>query len=64
MSAKYQIKSAEGNGFWFASSAGDLCWTDATLACTFQSKDEAQNFADGDMGPIGSFEVVEIEGEL
>jgi hypothetical protein len=61
MSAKYQIKSAEDNGFWFASPAGDRCWTDTELACTFQSREEAELFADGDMGPIGSFEVVETE---
>lgn len=61
MSTKYQIKSVEGNGFWFASSGGDKCWTDTELACTFQSREEAENFADEEMGPIGSFVVVEIE---
>lgn len=61
MSTKYQIKSSEGNGFWFAASAGDLCWTDTELASTFQSREDAENFADGEMGPIGSFEVVEVK---
>lgn len=61
MSVKYQIKSAEGNGFWFASSAGDRCWTGTELACTFQSAKEAEAFADDEMGPIGLFEVVEVE---
>jgi hypothetical protein len=61
MSTKYQIKSIEGNGFWFASSAGDRCWTDTELACTFQSADEAEAFAAEEMGPIGAFEFVEVE---
>lgn len=58
--AKYQIKSTDGNGFWFASSAGDRCWTDSHLACTFQSREDAEDFADDHMGPIGNFEVVEV----
>ena len=59
--SKYQINSTVGDGFWFASSAGDRCWTDQNLACTFQTREEAEKFAAADMGPIGSYEVVEVE---
>ena len=61
MSTKYQIKSIEGNGFWLAKASGDLCWTDADQADTFESAEDAEAFADSDRGPIGAYAIVAAE---